>query len=196
LRRRFDREFTAFSLPPLRRRRRWTNTARLHRNRESLLIARYRFICALANSHNALDRKSEFLARQDNTIRREEMSRLEKRVGRWSGVYQDRLTREPLHQDTLFPLIAWLEADDLVRDYAWWQGRRTPGRPVSQTALRLLRIWTLAHLDRSDVPRVPHLDECRRRVRWPSGTSSRDIMDIVRHELTRTPDRWRTFQEY
>jgi hypothetical protein len=69
--------------------------------------------------------------------------------------------------------------------------------PVSQGALRLLRLWALTHLDRSVNLREPlELKLCRRWVGWPRDDALDAIVDLVRREVERTPERRRSFQEY
>lgn len=206
LHRRIERDFTSLGVTSSRRGRRSARPR--SRNRESLLIARYRFICAIANADSAMDRELAIGATEDNVIRRTELDRLENRVARWSGPYRRRLANSPQtgpravrrtegeEQEDLFRFIAWWEANELLHDYAWRRGRRRPRTPVSQGALRLLRVWTLVHLDRSPLPEPPELARCRKLVRWPSDESHRAVVDVVRREIERTPQRRRSFQEY
>lgn len=204
---RIERDFTSFGITSSRRRRRRPPGPRRH-SRESLLIARYRFVCALANADAAMDRDVQAREGRDNSIRRTELARLEKSLHRWSDSYRRRL--EPAltgkspgttlarqgDQQSLFRLIAWCEANELYRDYAWRRGQRRPRMPVSQGALRLLRVWTLAHMDRSELPDLPELSGYRDRIGWPRDGSLEGAVTIVRRELGRTPERWRRFQEY
>ncbi len=140
-----------------------------HRNgREALLVARYRLVSALVRgSRLAVQWHESDLT--NNRRRRGEREMLRDRMRKWLtprykefrqvciGLPEDLKEFVDKHPDLLpllFQFVAVRETIDLIKDYSWAQGRRRPYMSITQSALRVLGVWTALHLILAEL-RVP-----------------------------------------
>jgi hypothetical protein len=137
----------------------------------ALLVARYRLAARLIGS-SQLSRtwvrsieEEQGTARKDNLARARERIALRRRVTVWLAPYYDAYTRH-LNMQNAPPFVEFSRSEKpfrhflhfvgcaevmhLIDDYRWTAGRRRPGMPVTQTALRVMRVWAPLHLCHSE----------------------------------------------
>ena len=182
-------------------------------SQESLMIARYRFVCALVNGDRVIDEWRRREPAGTNDIRSQEREGSRRRMSSWMSVYYERFVeasgtdRENLSANydelmdkdrderstvlaRLLRYVATVEAGNLARDYAWFRGRRSPGMPLSGASLAVLRIWAPLHLmlvTDGEPPSTAAGDRLWSRV----GTTTWDRANLARLETElRTALRW------
>lgn len=200
--RRDEEDFSGRPPPPL---------TRSPNGRAALLIARYRLVCRLAAGEEFVDQLLRVDETGRNTRRAAERAALRERVRTWFGPLAEQYRRhdpgfcldellsadgpEQRHQRLrLFVQnVAMSEAEQLIDDYRWSRLRRSPGMPVTQTGLDILRVWAplyrdvaLAALDDSSRP-IPLRD-------WPP--SPADVDRRLARYLQRKPFWMREWQEH
>ncbi|MGI5129550.1 hypothetical protein ACQEVB_22275 [Pseudonocardia sp. CA-107938] len=199
---------------------------------QALLIARYRLVTRLASQTVAQQwwRVDDYPDAR-NTKRTAERRELRARLRTWLEPYYpdyladlqgsaenvpfDVAVRRQRLLAHLLCFVSWVETEHLLADYRWWQLRRRPGMAVSQTALRVLRVWAPL-LERRAAVKVegPVWDELQakrrpdrrpdgrtitRPKRWPDVVWPPDITVVeadLERVLRRKPARWREWQEY
>lgn len=206
---------------PRDHRSRWS---RRRGGQESLMIARYRFVCALVNGDRVID---EWTRAEDeeppgiNDIRSRERADYRRRMSSWLRIYYPRFvaaappaTAPPETYDDLLAAddgtrasvltcllryVATVEASNLARDYAWYRGRRFSGMPVSETSLAVLRLWAplhLLHVTAGNPPSTHEGDRLWRRIGpvWP--LRDLDVLEAeLRKALRRRPTSRRGWQD-
>ncbi len=184
--------------------------------RQALLIARYRLVTRLASQTVAEQwwRVDDYPDAR-NTKRTAERRELRARLRTWLEPYYEEYLESIEGNDRKVPFdvavrrqrllahllcyVSRVEAEHLIDDYRWWRLRRRPGMPVSQTALRVLRVWAPL-LERRAAAKVagPVWDELHAAKRpdrsWPPDLEVVEA-DLER-ELRRKPNEWREWQEY
>jgi hypothetical protein len=184
--------------------------------RQALLIARYRLVTRLASQTVAEQwwRVDDYPDAR-NTKRTAERRELRARLRTWLEPYYGPYLADIGGNDTKVPFdvaarrqrllahmlcsVSRVEAEHLIADYRWWRLRRRPGMPVSQTALRVLRVWAPL-LERRAAAKVAgpvwdELDATQRPARsWPPEYQVFEAE--LERELRRKPDEWREWQEY
>jgi hypothetical protein len=190
-------------------------------SQESLMIARYRFVCALVNGDRVIDEWRQEEPAGSNDVRTREREGHRRRMSSWLSVYyarfreasderdalppsygalmeQDRGERSPVFA-RLLRYVATVEADRLARDYAWFRGRRFPGMPLSETSLAVLGIWAPLHLmlvTDGTPPSTRAGDRLRRRLtsaRWRRADLA-ELERELRRALRWTPSSHRGWQ--
>ena len=184
--------------------------------RQALLIARYRLVTRLASQTVAEQwwRVDDYPDAR-NTKRTAERRELRARLRTWlepsyapyladiGGTDEHVLFEVAVRRQRLLAHllchVSRVEAEHLIRDYRWWRLRRRPGMPVSQTALRVLRVWG-PMLERRAAAKVegPVWDELRV-PRLPAAVWPPDITEVeaeLERLLRRKPGRLREWQEY
>jgi tetratricopeptide (TPR) repeat protein len=98
-----------------------------------------------------------------------------------------------------FQFVAFREAHELVRDYAWFRARRVPKMRITHTAMKVLNVWAPLYLRHADLVisgKVGHRVECnrgtmkrlaRRVEEWPPDADevSRRLRKSARPKLAR-----------
>lgn len=184
--------------------------------REALLIARYRMVCRLAAADQlagqweSVRRQSDAMLLEgqggDNRRRALERHLLRSRLIVWlsgyAGEYGERYGDDAKIESYshtrirhFLQHVAYTEAMHMVHDYRWTQGRRRPGMPVTQTALRLMRVWAPLYVDYATSRLTP--DERARSgepVDWPRNAEK--LAAQVSAVIGRKPPNLREWQEY
>lgn len=196
--RRLVHDFYEKQTRPERRARRRRRRGRQGRqsSRELLLVARYRFICALVNGDRVLDQWREE-PNVMNEVRTKERAGCRRRMDPWLRVYHARFRADCAADlaapggsgrpgiddafdsedvEALGPLLRYIaseEARRLAKDYTWYRLRRRPGMPLTQTSLKVLRTWAPLHLflvaGRGQRPTTKVFDRLWKRIgrQWP-----------------------------
>lgn len=186
--------------------------ARSPNGRQALLIARYRLVCRLA----AADELSDQWVRSDpaqpvgdrNRRRAVERAALRQRLTVWlSSSFRlyakeqlqrtdpsdiDAALRRQLQVRHFLQFVAKREAVDLIRDYRWIKRRRRPGMPVTQTGLKILRVWAPLYLDYAQIRLLNDEAESAGRAalptpRWPPVPSELDPPAEPHHPAQAAP---------
>jgi Tetratricopeptide repeat len=187
--------------------------------RDALLIARFRLVCRLSSAPQLTEQWQQSVAVRSvpgngfNVERDLQRVTLHRRLTVWLRPYYahyladmgfsdppsfEKFSENNLMMRHFLHFVGQAEALHLVDDYRWSRGRRRPGMPVTQTALRILQVWAPLYLQSAEVAARDQLAGLgwRRSDPRPWPPDPADLDRRLHRELRRKPARLHVWQEH